>query len=148
MPFVETRQFGAVEYDQAAVLRFPAGLPAFEQERRFVLLENPVIEPLLLLQSLDTPALSLPALPVLELDPTYELAVAAEDLEDLGLAGERQPVIGREVAAYVIVSAGATVNLLAPVLVNLATGEGRQVIQAGSGYPVALPLAPEVTSCS
>ena len=40
MPFCETLQFGRIEYDAASRLHFSEGLPAFESERDFVLIQR------------------------------------------------------------------------------------------------------------
>src|ERR1041384_6026732 len=50
-----TKYFGAVAYEEAAVLDFPAGLPGFEQEKAFLSLEQSGHQPLVFLQSLATP---------------------------------------------------------------------------------------------
>ena len=55
MPRVMTRRFGPLEYDPAGTFEFPSGLPGFERERRFTLLEPAALAPLLFLQSLETP---------------------------------------------------------------------------------------------
>jgi flagellar assembly factor FliW len=134
----QTRYFGPVEYDEESVLVFPDGLPAFEQEKRFVAIRQPINEPLVFLQSLEDPKLCFVTLPVLAACPSYRLSMALEDLKALGLAPRPQPVIGREVLCLTIVcveeSGPPTANLLAPIVVNLATQCARQVIQADSSY--------------
>ena len=54
MPIFHTTRFGPIDYDEASVIHFPAGLPAFESERQFIALRDPATEPLLFLQSLTT----------------------------------------------------------------------------------------------
>ena len=51
----ETRYFGPVEYDDGSVLVFPDGVPAFEEEKHFVAIRQPINEPLIFLQSLSRP---------------------------------------------------------------------------------------------
>ena len=36
----QTKDFGVVDYDESAIVHFPAGLPAFESETRFLLIEQ------------------------------------------------------------------------------------------------------------
>jgi flagellar assembly factor FliW len=91
-------------------------------------------------------------LPVRTVDPTYELTVAAEDLCVIGLPEDCQPGINSDVLCVAIVTVSedrpATVNLLAPLVVSLATRRGVQAIQAGSSHshrhelPVPEPEAP------
>jgi flagellar assembly factor FliW len=55
---LQTAHFGLVEYAEGTEIEFPCGLPAFENERAFVLLRRPGYEPLLFLQSVSTPHLA------------------------------------------------------------------------------------------
>jgi flagellar assembly factor FliW len=134
----ETRYFGPVEYDDASVLVFPDGIPAFEQSKRFLPLRQPINDPLVFLQSLSDPQLCFVTLPALAACPRYRLSIAPEDLDSLALDKCRQPVIGDEVLCLTILSvekdSPPTANLLAPIVVNLHTQRARQVIQVDSAY--------------
>lgn len=154
MPHFTTEHFGIVEYQEDAALDFPAGLPGFEQENRFLALEQPGAKPIVFLQSLSRPDLCFITLPVRAADPAYRLAVSAEDLRILELAEDRQPQIGAEVLCLAIVSVAEdrhpTVNLLAPLVVNLKTRRALQAIAAESGYSHQHPLSaqPQEEACS
>jgi flagellar assembly factor FliW len=142
----ETRYFGPVDYDEESVMVFPDGIPAFEQEKRFLALRQPINAPLVFLQSVAHPQVCFATLPALSACPGYHLSMAPEDLDALGLESGRQPAIGREVLCLAILclaeNAPPTVNLLAPIVVNLLTLRGRQAIQTDSSYShrEALPL--------
>lgn len=140
----ETAHFGPVDYTADSVLDFPDGLPAFETERRFLLIQRESAAPVVFLQSLHSAALVFLALPVRIVDPGYAGRIAPEDLERLGLPDGRQPEEGREVLTLALVTVGeegaATANLMAPVVVNLATRQALQSIQPDCGYPAAQPL--------
>jgi flagellar assembly factor FliW len=47
MAQVETEYFGTMSYREDSVFEFPAGLPAFLDEKRFVPIESPRHSPLL-----------------------------------------------------------------------------------------------------
>jgi flagellar assembly factor FliW len=144
MPTLSSRHFGPVEYQDDSVFEFPAGLPGFEQERRFAPIEHAASKPIVFLQSLARPELCFITLPVLVVKPDYGLAISAEDLRTLGLSEERQPEIGTEVLCLAIVSVAEgrlpTANLLAPIVVNLKTRRGVQAIQEDSAYSHQHPL--------
>jgi len=148
----ETRYFGPVEYDEASVLIFPDGIPAFEESRRFLPLRQSINEPLVFLQSLSNPELCLVTLPALAACPRYRLSISREDLDALELETCRQPVIGSEVLCLTILSveknAPPTANLLAPIVVNLHTQCARQVIQVDSAYSHRENLPIRVAACS
>jgi len=127
---IETTHFGAVAWDPAAAIEFPAGLPAFENERGFVPLEMSGCAPLVFLQSLTTPELCFLALPVKCLEPEYRLELQAEESARIGLDPRRPPEIGRDVLALALVTVGEdgiTANLRAPLVVAL---EGRRAVQS------------------
>ncbi len=151
MPNVETKYFGTMPFDEESSFEFPWGLPAFEEERRFLPLQMPGYKPLVFLQSTANSGLCFVAIPVLVAEPEYELAVSPEDLRALGLDPGRQPRIGSEVLVLALLSmreeAPTTANLLAPVIVNLATRQALQAIRHDAVYSHAQPLAAQECAC-
>lgn len=148
----QTRCFGALEYDERSVLVFPEGIPAFLGEKRFLAVRQPINEPLVFLQSLSDPSLCFATLPAQVACPGYRLHAAAEDLEALGLEAGAEPAMGRDVLCLAILSfeenAPLTANLLAPIVVNLRTQRGRQVIQTDSPYSYRQELPLREAACS
>jgi flagellar assembly factor FliW len=135
---VETRYFGSMSYQEESVFEFPDGLPAFQNEKRFVPIETPQHSPLIFLQSLAQRELCFLAFPILVVDRNYRLAVTREDLIALELDPDRQPALGSEVAVLALLSLqdefSATANLMAPVVVNLKTRRARQAIRQDRAY--------------
>jgi|SRR5579871_1027300 len=138
MPVAQTKYFGCLDYSPESVFDFPAGLPAFENQDQFLFLEAQQYAPLVFLQSLRTPGLCFLALPVQVIDPNYELAVSEEDRRALALDPARQLVQGVEVLALALLSFGgetsASANLMAPIIVNLATRRALQAIRWDARY--------------
>ena len=106
------------------------------------------------LQSLDEPQLCFLMLPVLVIDPSYRLHVSPDDLLALELDPARQPEIGTDVMCMAIVAIAEqghpTANLLAPLVVNPATGRAVQAIRDDGAYGCRHPLMTETreTPCS
>jgi flagellar assembly factor FliW len=148
---VETKYFGTLYCREEAVFEFPYGLPAFEQEKRFILIELPENAPLVFVQSLTRPALCFLAFPVLVADQQYRLAVSAEDLNRLDLDGGRQPELGSEVLALTLLSLhdgfSATANLMAPLVLNLKTRRGVQAIRQDRQYSHQHPIVSLEAAC-
>ncbi len=65
MPKVLTKYFGSLEYEPKDVVKFPSGLPAFEEELEFIVIEPAAKAPLAFLQSLRQPGLCFLTLPIL-----------------------------------------------------------------------------------
>jgi flagellar assembly factor FliW len=145
MPILQTKYFGDIPYQTAALLEFPAGLPGFEGHRRFLPVHMPENEPLVFLQSAEEPGLCFVTLPVLAAMPGYRLSISAEDLTLLGFPSGNVPRIGGEVLCLAIVTVkegGPTANLLAPIVINLANQRAVQAIGPESGYSWEQPLLP------
>jgi len=144
MALIETEYFGTISYREDSVFEFPAGLPAFVNEKRFVPIESPQHSPLLFLQSMARPSLCFLALPIQVVDPGYRLAVCREDLVTLELAPDRQPELASEVAVLVLLSVHdgllSTANLMAPIVVNLKTRRALQAIRQDSVYSHQHPI--------
>jgi flagellar assembly factor FliW len=151
MPVAVTRNFGRLPYDDAQVIEFPRGLPAFEDRRHFVPVHFPHSDPLMFLQSLEEPGLCFITIPILAVEPRYRLQVDAEDLALVGLPPGRRPRIGDDVLCVAVIAVretGPTANLLAPIVVNLHNRKAVQAIASDSGYSHQHPLAPREASCS
>ena len=146
MSQIPTRQFGLLEYDPGTVVEFSAGLPGFEDQTRFVLVERPAVAPILFMQSLDLPDLCFLTAPLSALDAGYELAVTPEDETRLGLASHE------EMLCLAILSAPEngplTANLLAPVLINLRTRRAVHAVRTDSRYSHRQGLTALEGSCS
>ena len=146
MPVLKTENFGQIVYEQDAVFEFPAGLPGFEERRRFLLLRFEEHAPLVWLQSLEDADLCFMTLPVLVVDPNYAFTVAAEERAMLGFPTVCRLCIGKNVACLAILSireSGPTANLLAPLVINLQNRKGVQAIGAGAGYSHRHGLLPQ-----
>jgi len=144
MRSIETKYFGTLPCSEESIFDFPQGLPAFEEEKGFVLIEPAEGAPLVFLQSMVRPGLCFAAFPALAVDPGYQLGIAPEDLEELGLDVRRQPADGSEVRVLALLSLDggfrATANLMAPLVLDVKTRRGLQAIRRDSRYSHQHPI--------
>ena len=148
MSVVLTRDFGEVACDASSEWFFPQGLPGFEDQNRFVLIERPSFAPVLFLQSLSTAQLCFLAVPVWVVDPSYQVGMTRADLDTLELSS--QPAPGDGTLCLAILSAGGdsfTANLLAPVVVNLETRTALQAVRTDAIYSHLHPMHVEALPC-
>ena len=142
MPHLVTQHLGAIDYTDENICVFPAGLPGFDEETRFLILERPATAPVVFLQSLARPDLAFITLPAYLVDPAYELAATPEDLAALALPPSPEP--GRDFLCLAIVTLSEgdppTANLMAPIVVNLRTRQAWQVISMQSSHSARHPL--------
>jgi flagellar assembly factor FliW len=133
---ISTSHFGVVEIDVDDILLFPSGLVAFEDCQHWVLLADTDNPALAWLQSVSRPEVALPVVSPRRFAPGYSVRVSRAQLVPLEFSHFDQ--------AYVLAVVGRsdgdfTLNLKAPLIVNLDRHLGRQVITSDD-QPVALPL--------
>ena len=149
MPWLRSAHFGQLEYAPSSALVFSEGLPGFESERTFLLIEQPCHHPLVFLQSVETPSLCFPALPVRVVDPQYEPQLSAGDLKLLGFGG--QPKIGQDAVVLTLIAVheqNPTANMLGPVVINLRSRAAAQCIDPDMRYSHRHPLLPALEAAS
>lgn len=122
---IGTTRFGTVTIDANDILLFPAGLIAFEDCRHWVILGDAQNDAVGWLQCVSRPDVALPVVSPRRFVADYQVRVLRRELAPLQLSEVDQ--------AYVlgIVSrneSSLTLNLKAPVIINLDRHLGRQVI--------------------
>jgi len=124
------------------VFFFPDGIPAFEDSKRFVLLNDDDIAPFVYLKSLDVEHLGFVCLDPFLVCSRYSVKLSGHDVVQLQLKRPGQAFV----ICLVTVAkdpTDTTANLMAPVVVNVANCRARQVIQ--EGYPVRFRVWEAVT---
>ena len=133
---LESSRFGPVQVEVEDILHFPNGLIGFEQQQHWVLLGDAENESLGWLQSVQDAAVALPVISPRRLAGDYQVRVAKSQIEPLELGTDDQAfvlnVINRRNDEF-------TVNLRAPVIINLDRRLGRQVMTLDE-QPIALPI--------
>jgi flagellar assembly factor FliW len=137
---LQSTRFGEVEIPEEAVIDFPLGLIVLGGSR-YTLLARSDDAAFVWLHSLDDPALALPLTNPWRFFDSYEVEIADDEADRLGIQSDD------DTAVYVTVRAAESLedfsaNLRAPILVN--NGLGHQVINQAPDAPVRAPLFPTV----
>jgi len=136
---VHSSRFGTFAVPADRVLWFAEGLVGFPDYHRFVIVEHTRPGPLRWLLCLDEPELAFAVVDPAEFFPDYRVDAC------LGLSAEK------DVAVFAIVTipraypVGMSANLMAPVVVDVETRDGRQVILDNGSYSTRHPLLPHST---
>ncbi len=136
---VELPRLGTCTYRESEVLTFPWGLPGFGSLRRFLALNLEGQERFIWLQSLDDPAVALPTADPWSIFDDYAPQLPPYAMSSLDLKRPEDFAT----LCVVVVTPGAvemTMNLLAPIVVNLRTRIARQVTLEAGGYSVRTPI--------
>jgi flagellar assembly factor FliW len=136
---INTVNFGELEVPDDKVIIFKEGLPGFPQIHRFAILELDELKPFQYLQALDDPPIALFVINPFAIDPTYEFRLTESDMEDVNSKNSS------ELAVYSVATipddpSQATINLMAPIVINDRDRCGKQVILHDSKYSVRHPL--------
>jgi flagellar assembly factor FliW len=133
-------RFGSFDADARSLVSFPAGLPGFEQCRRFAVLYSIEAAPLQCLHAVSGPPASFLTLDPRIVMPDYRCALAASDRVRLGVSDDLSGLLW--LALLSITDQETTyANLRAPVVINPATMTGFQVMPQDSVYPLRYPVA-------
>ncbi len=130
---IETSRFGVIEAAPEELIEFSRGIVGFPHDKQYVLIPHATSSIVAWLQSAKTPSLAFPVVsahglveeyPDVDLAPLARRADLGERFDDLAIlavlsAPRNQP---------------ATVNLMAPIVVNAHTRQGAQIFLEGSRY--------------
>lgn len=139
---IKTSRFGPLEVASEDVLTFPAGMIGLEECREWVLLADAQNEALGWLQSLARPEIAFAVVSPRRFLPHYQLRVYRSELAPLSLSHARDAQVLAVVGKH---EDRLTLNLKAPIVVNLESRLGRQVIANGepsTRYELSSPSTP------
>jgi flagellar assembly factor FliW len=136
---IHTINFGDMEVPDNAVIAFKEGVPGFPQIHRFAVVEMEELKPFQYLQALDDPPISLFIINPFLIDPTYEFKLTDADMEDVRNTNPADMTV-YAVATIPDDPSNATINLMAPIVINERDRCGKQVILHDSKYSVRHPL--------
>jgi flagellar assembly factor FliW len=134
--FKSTR-FGDLEVSSLAVITILGGVIGFPDATKYVLLEyNP---PFSWLHSVENPDLAFVCVNGAEFGELYSIPLPLKDTE-LNLSEDNPDIAIINLVSVRPDPTMTTVNLKAPVVVNLGNRKGRQIIIDNPNFPTRLPL--------
>lgn len=137
---IETKFLGEVDIVEEDIYTFENGLPGFEDLTKFVLIPLDADLPLAILQSTEQAQVGFITAFPFAFKAEYAFDLSEEDKQALHIETED------EVVPYAIVTVqepfeDSTMNLLAPVVINVAKKYGKQVVLTDNKkYPLHFTL--------
>ena len=136
---IETKFFGSQEVDEKEFINFERGIPGFEDNHRYIITEYSPGSSFLVMQSLEKSNLAFILIKLEDVMPGYSIDLGDEVTTELKLAKPD------EAKVYAIASipgelAKATVNLAAPLVINIRARLGKQIILNNPAYGLRFPL--------
>ena len=131
-----TFHFGEIEYDEQKIINFPHGIPGFPDDKRFLFMsENEDEDTFFWLQSVDNGDVAFTLMNVYGVLPNYDPHVDEEEMKELGEIKD-SPLEIYNIAVIPEDAKQMRVNLMAPVVINMDAGLGRQVVCTNDDYPI------------
>lgn len=137
---IATKFLGEIEIVEQDILTFEQGLLGLEDYKKFVLLPIDESLPLVLLQSVDQMEVGFVVAYPFAFKKDYGFDISDEDRKQLQIEKEEDAL------TYTIVTMketlqDSTINLLAPLIINLDKKLGKQIIlQDNKTYPLRYPM--------
>ena len=139
---IETRVFGEVDIDPAKIIHFENGIVGFPDLQDFALIhdsdqgDNAGIR---WMQSIEEPAFAMPVMDPLTVKPDYTPEVDDEVLKPIGKLDPE------EILVLVTVTVPKdlkkmSVNLRAPIIINVGERKAVQIIFEGDEYQIKFPI--------
>lgn len=138
---IQTKYLGKVSFKPSAIIQFPNGIPGFNDEKQFIRLELPGNHVFQILQSVTTEAIAFILTDPYHFYQQYSFELDEPTLESLSIQARE------DVAVFSIVTLKqpfetSTINLKAPVIINLRKNYGKQLILNSDDYPTKASITP------
>lgn len=136
-----SKLFGKIEYVEENIIHLDEGLIGISDKKNFILIEKDDFKPFSYLQSVDDGTFILIVINPLLVEKEYKFSIFQDDLNALNI--DKRDSDSFSLLAIVIFANRVehiTVNLKAPILVNVATKEAKQIILQNDDYGVEEPL--------
>lgn len=137
-------KFGELEIDEENLIHFEEGIPGFEKHKNFVIVERKESEPIKWLVCIDEPNIVLPVIDPWLIRVDYDVKIDEGTIEMLEIESEKDVLI---VCVLVIPPdnpKNMTINLLAPIVINVKNNQARQLIMEGSEYKIRHKVNEEI----
>jgi flagellar assembly factor FliW len=136
---IVTKFHGVKKFAEEEIIKFPKGIPGFESFEKFILFpleENDVFS---VLHSIEDESIGLVVASPFDLKKDYEIKLEDSLLERLNIKEEAEVILLNVVTVNSKVE-DITVNLKAPIVINIKAGLGEQIILDRDDYKIKHPL--------
>jgi len=124
-----------VTVDSRQIVTFQSGLIGLPQLKVFALIEDEQSLPIRLLECVSVPNVVFVVINPFTIYPNYDIEISDEDASDLSIKS------AADVLVLSIVTVPddlrfVTANLLSPVIINMRTKRGKQILLTDTDYPI------------
>ena len=129
-------KLGEMDLSEEEIITFEEGIPGFDHLRKFAIVSVARTEPIKWLVSLEDKDVALPIIDpwIVRLD--YHVDIPEKDVQDLGIEKNEDVSVWCVVVIPKDKPDDATINLLAPIVVNMKNGKAKQIIMETDEYTI------------
>lgn len=133
---INTEKFGEIEVNENLIFDFVEPIIGYENLTKYVLVEHSENSAFKWLQSIEDETLAFPVSTPAYFDIDYQFEIPTEVAEKIDLKSVESLISLNIVTIPQGQPKNATINLLAPIIINATNKQGMQLILSNSNYPV------------
>ncbi len=136
---INTRYHGEREYKEQEVIYFKNGLPGFEKLKKFIFFpieENGLFN---ILHSIEDEEIGIVTVSPFEVSKNYEFRLDDDTIDKLKISSPEDIMVIVTVTLHSKVES-ITVNMRAPIIINIKQKLGEQIILDNDSYSIKHPL--------
>lgn len=130
---------GAISYELDEVIKFEKSIPGFEDIYNFIIKDTEEESPFKILQSIDDINIGFVLISPFDVEKEYEIKLTDELIDRLNIKDSTDVVLYSLVTLNSKVE-NITVNLKAPIVINIKDKKGEQFIVDKEKYKIKHPL--------
>jgi flagellar assembly factor FliW len=134
-----TKYHGEIEIQDDEIITFEKGIPGFEDKKSFIVIPYDNQSPFFILQSTNDSDLAFVTVDVFTSHSDYSYDLSKNELESLRVSNSGD-VLTLGIVTVKEEFKESTVNLAAPVVINIKEKLGKQIILVDSDLDVRTPL--------
>lgn len=139
---INTKYHGIKQYNEEDIITFKKGLPGFENLTKFILFPIEDVAVFNILHSIENEEIGLIVTSPFNIDKNYEINLSFDLTEELEIEKETDVLLLNTVTLNSKLE-NITVNMKAPIILNIVKGQGRQIILDDGKYLLKHPLVQE-----
>ena len=137
---LSTIRFGEIEIDEGRIFDFVLPIIGFDNLKKFIIIEPSKDSLFKWLQSVEDTALAFPIISVATLNFDYSIDLPDNVVDTLEISSVENLLVMNITSIPQDAPKGTTINLLAPLIFNVANQKAGQVVLSGSGYDISYPM--------
>ncbi len=137
---IETKKFGVIDVNKDAIFNFVMPIIGFNDLKKYAIIDYKPDSPFKWLQSLEDMELAFPITLCSFFDIDYKFDIPDEEAQTLGIESADDVFVCNIANIPMSNPQGATINMLAPIVINLTNKKAMQLVLKNTDFQVRYKL--------